>query len=76
MDDKKLVLGAGGGGGGKGGGSKPKEQADSLRSEQYASVLDLLCEGEIEGIEGGPKGIFLEDTPVQNADGSFNFDNC
>ena len=74
MDDKKLVLGAGGGGG-KGGGSKPKEQADSLRSEQYASVLDLLCEGEIEGIEGGPKGIFLEDTPVQNADGSFNFDN-
>ena len=72
MDDKKLVLGAGGGG--KGGGT-PTEAADSLRSEQYASVLDLLCEGEIEGIEGGPKGIFLEDTPVQNADGSFNFDN-
>ena len=73
MDDKKLILGAGGGGG-KGGGT-PTEAADSLRSEQYASVLDLLCEGEIEGIEGGPKGIFLEDTPVQNADGSFNFDN-
>ncbi|BAQ93184.1 phage-related protein tail component-like protein [uncultured Mediterranean phage uvMED] len=75
MDDKKLVLGAGGGGGGKGGSGKAKEETDSLRSEQYASVLDLLCEGEIEGIEGGPKGIFLEDTPVQNADGSFNFDN-
>ncbi len=75
MDDKKLVLGAGGGGGGGKGGGKPTEAADSLRSEQYASVLDLLCEGEIEGIEGGPKGIFLEDTAVQNADGSFNFDN-
>jgi len=74
MDNKKLILGAGGGGGGKGGGT-PTEAADSLRSEQYASVLDLLCEGEIEGIEGGPKGIFLEDTAVQNADGSFNFDN-
>ena len=75
MNDKKLILGAGGGGGGGKGGGTPTEAADSLRSEQYASVLDLLCEGEIEGIEGGPKGIFLEDTPVQNADGSFNFDN-
>lgn len=78
MLDKQLILGSGGGGGkGGGGGAKrtPVEKDDSLSSEQFASVLDLLCEGEIEGFEDGAKSIFLEDTPLQNADGSYNFDN-
>ena len=77
MLDEQLILGSGGGGG-KGGGSSqrtPIEQDDSLSSEQFANVLDLLCEGEIEGFDDGAKSIFLEDTPLQNADGSYNFDN-
>ena len=56
-----VIRGAGGGGGGKGGGSKtrtPKEDPDSLQSVQFASVLDVISEGEIDGIEGGAKGIF------------------
>ena len=76
MLEEKFVLGSGGGGKGGGGGSRtPTEQDDTLSSEQFATVLDLLCEGEIQGLEDGAKSIFLEDTPVQNADGSFNFDN-
>ena len=76
MLEEKFVLGSGGGGKGGGGGSRtPTEQNDTLSSEQFATVLDLLCEGEIEGLEDGAKSIFLEDTPVQNADGSFNFKN-
>lgn len=76
MPEEKLILGSGGGGkGGGGGGRTPVEQDDSLSSEQFANVLDLLCEGEIEGFDDGAKSIFLEDTPLQNADGSFNFDN-
>jgi predicted phage tail protein len=76
MLEEKLILGSGGGGkGGGGGGRTPVEQDDSLSSEQFASVLDLLCEGEIQGFDDGAKSIFLEDTPLQNADGSFNFDN-
>jgi len=76
MRKEKLILGSGGGGkGGGGGGRTPTEQDDSLSSEQFASVLDLLCEGEIQGFDDGGKSIFLEDTPLQNADGSFNFDN-
>ena len=49
----------GGGGGGKGGGGGSgqsyvaTESVDSLQSVQYGSVLDLLSEGDIEGIEGG-----------------------
>jgi predicted phage tail protein len=76
MPEEKLILGSGGGGkGGGGGGRTPVEQDDSLSSEQFASVLDLLCEGEIQGFDDGAKSIFLEDTPLQNADGSYNFDN-
>ena len=79
-----LGLGiAGSGGGGGGGGSKggggggnsrtPTEADDSLQSVQFGSVLDLLSEGEIDGIENGNKGIYLSSTPVQDAAGNNNF---
>lgn len=66
----------GGGGGGKGGGetaSGPREAPDSLRSKQFARVLDLVSEGEVSGLVAGMKSVFLDDTPIQNADNSFNF---
>ena len=78
MTDKKLIKGAGkGGGGGSRAGSSgtPIEFDDSLKSEQFVSILDLLCEGEIQGLDDGAKSIFLDDTPIQNNDGSVNFDN-
>lgn len=78
MIDPIKIQGAGGGGGGKGGGRSsrtPIEADDTLQSEQFANVLDLLCEGEIQGLDDGGKSIFLDDTPVQNTDGSFNFQN-
>lgn len=70
-----LVSGAGGGGKGGGGGSThvPTEAPDSLRSRAYARVLDLVCEGEIEGLVDGLKSVYLDETPVQNADGTMNF---
>ena len=48
----KLIAGAGGGGGGKGGGGgggSADVAEDNLDSRQIARVVDLLCEGEIEG---------------------------
>jgi len=67
--------GKGGGGGGGGGGSRtPVEADDSLQSVQYATVLDLLSEGEIDGIENGNQGIFLDDTPVLDSGGNPNFE--
>jgi predicted phage tail protein len=72
----KRISGAGGGGKGGGGeGRAPVEYPDSLRSIQYANVLDLLSEGEIEGLVDGAKSIFLDDTPIQNADNTYNFQN-
>jgi predicted phage tail protein len=73
------IYGAGGGGGGKGGGGgeqrTPTEASDNLNSTQYASVLDLISEGEIQGLKNGLQSVFLNNTPVQNADGSVNFQN-
>ena len=74
-----LIAGAGGlGGGGKGGGGgarTPTTARDSLDSTQYAQVIDLISEGEIAGLKDGFKSIFLNNTPLQNPDGSFNFQN-
>ncbi|TCS72090.1 putative phage tail protein [Sulfuritortus calidifontis] len=72
-----IVRGAGGGGGGKGGGGGsshvPTEAPNTLRSRAYARVIDVLSEGEIEGLVDGLKSIYLDNTPIQNADGTLNF---
>ena len=69
------VIGSGGGGGkgGGGGGNTPSEARDNLDSKQFAKVLDLISEGETGGLVDGAKSIFLNNTPLQNADGSYNF---
>ena len=72
MTESKYIAGAGGGGGGGkgggGGGHTPTEADDSLQSKQFANVLDLISEGEIEGLDDGNKSIFFDGTPLQAAD--------
>jgi len=69
------VIGSGGGGGkgGGGGGGTPTEAKDNLDSKQFAKVLDLISEGEIGGLVDGAKSIFLNNTPLQATDGTYNF---
>lgn len=62
-----------GAGGGKGGGGGFTEDPDTLQSRAMARVLDIISEGEIKGVVGGAKGIYLDKTPVQNDDDSENF---
>lgn len=69
-----LIIGAGGGGKGGGGSARVAQEApDSLRSKAYARVVDLVCEGEIEGLAAGLQSVYLDDTPIKNPDGSYNF---
>ncbi|HHL1437606.1 TPA: TipJ family phage tail tip protein [Klebsiella pneumoniae] len=59
----------------KGGGSKqrtPTEQPDDLQSVAKAKILLALGEGEFTGGLTG-KDIYLDGTPLENADGSQNF---
>ncbi|WP_279047189.1 host specificity protein J [Cedecea davisae] len=61
--------------GNKGGGSSPRtpvEQPDDLQSVAKAKLLLALGEGEFAGGLDG-KSIFLDGTPLENADGSQNF---
>lgn len=74
---KKIIRGAKGGGGGN---RTPQRAPDTLNSRQFASILDLFSEGEIEGFStpskagltfltqsylyGSLKDVFLDDTPV------------
>lgn len=77
------ILGAGGGGGGGGKGGRgggattytPTEAGDTLNSTQYANLIDLISEGEIQGLKDGDKSIFLDNVPLRNANGSYNFKN-
>lgn len=72
--DKSDILGSGGGGKGGGKSHTPREDKDSLRSKATVRILDLVSEGEIEGLVDGLKTVYLNDTPVQNTNGSFNYD--
>ena len=44
----------------------------ALNSTSTIKIIDLLCEGEIEGIVKGKKGIFLDETPVRSFDNKQN----
>ncbi|WP_082729711.1 phage tail protein [Burkholderia sp. FL-7-2-10-S1-D7] len=68
----RRISGAkGGGGGGSGGGESP----DNLHSIARAKVLDIISEGPIVGLVKGMQSVFLDGTPIQNSDGSVNFQN-
>jgi hypothetical protein len=73
------VTGAGGSRGKGGGGIVQMFQValgigqDALQSIQFANVLDLLSEGEIQGLDNGLKSVFLDSTPVVSSSGANNF---
>lgn len=66
---------------GGGGGSQhtPTEAADTLRSTAYATILDLVSEGEIKGFALGSdkmgQCIALDGTLLESPDGTRNFSN-
>jgi predicted phage tail protein len=80
MEHYEMVEGGwsvaiqGAGGGGKGGG---KESPDTLKSRAQSSTVSILSEGEIKGFldnEDPLKKIFLDDVPIKNALGDYNFE--
>lgn len=70
----ELIRGSGGGKGGGGGGGI-SEQKDTLSSVAFARVVDLIGEGEIVGLVNGEQSIYLDNVPLMNTDGTYNFKN-
>lgn len=59
--------------GGKSGSGGYSESPNTLRAKQTLRLLTLVSEGVTGGLVNGAKSIYCDDVPVQNADGSYNF---
>jgi len=74
---RRVIAGAKGG---EATSRTPIEAPDSLISLAQARILDLISEGPIYGFVHGTgkkmlRDVYLDETPVTNPDGSFNFKN-
>lgn len=48
---------------------------DSAQSKTYIKILYGLSEGEVEGLANGLQSVYLEETPLQNPAGGWNFED-
>ena len=53
----------------------PVEAKETSRSKQLIKIVEVISEGEVAGLADGMKSVYLDNTPVQNKNGSFNFSN-
>src|ERR1019366_1324433 len=62
------------GAGGKGGaGGVPSQASDTLVTNEMIQILHLIGEGEVNLYTGDGQSIFLNNVPLVNSDGSYNF---
>ncbi|WP_104471410.1 TipJ family phage tail tip protein [Acinetobacter indicus] len=61
----------------KGQGSQRKAviAPDSAQSKTFLKTLYGLSEGQVKGLANGYKSVYLDDTPLQDANGNWNFQN-
>lgn len=50
-----------------------KASNNDLRSRSTIKLQELISEGDTKGLVGGLKGVWFDNTQVQNNDGSYNF---
>ena len=72
---ENIIIGSKGSKGGGGGGRVAQEAPNSLKSKAYVKIVEVLGEGEWEGIVNGAQGIYLDGVPLQNPDGTYNFND-
>ncbi len=75
MNEQKNIPSIYGSGGKGGGGGGAVEAPNTLQSDTIVRVLEVISEGEIDGIVGGLKGVYFDNTPIQTADGTNNYEN-
>ena len=60
---------------GGGGGHTLVEAKETGRSKQLVKIVEILSDGEVAGLANGMKSVYLDNTPVQNSNNSYNFKN-
>ena len=60
---------------GQGKSKQPVIAPDSAQSKTYIKILYGLSEGEVEGLANGLQSVYLEETPLQNPAGGWNFED-
>ncbi len=70
MGLNRYISGSKGGGGG---GSQPVRTPDNLRSKDTVELVLAIGEGPMFGLEDGSKSFNVGETPLQNANGEYNF---
>lgn len=63
----------GAGGGSKGGGAS--NDRNTMRSNARFRLIEAISEGPIYGLVDGERSIYFDQTPLKNADGTYNFKN-
>ncbi len=75
--EQQFVEGEKGGGKGGGGGGRPAAEApNTLSSRAIVKIVEVVSEGEIEGLVGGAQGIYINDTPLLSSGGQYNFNRA
>ncbi|MFA7333647.1 MAG: phage tail protein [Kiritimatiellia bacterium] len=72
-NNKRVIRGAGGDDDSAGTPRIPVEGSDTIQTRAFIRVVDLIGEGEIEGLVNGEESVYLDETPLKNPDGSYNF---
>ena len=65
-DNPKIIRGAGGGPPPPSAPPQPTRTPDTLHSRQFATILDLISEGEIEGFATASKAGLTKGTTAYN----------
>ena len=60
---------------GSGSSRKPVVAPDSAQSKTFIKIMYGLSEGKVKGLLNGYKSIYLDDTPLHDASGNWNFQN-
>jgi len=52
----------------------PIEDENTLQSRAIARFIDLIGEGEVEGLVDGEQSVYFDNVPIRNAADAYNFD--
>lgn len=76
MQETFDIQGSGGGKSASGSTYTPTEVPNNMLCTATAYIIEVLCEGRIKGLVDSTRSVFLDDTPLTDDAGNYNFNGC